>query len=66
MIIEHYKSISEVKINDCVKITDGRFEGLNGKVIDIDERNNKRPLAVEIDEIDFEGICYIGYDDVKI
>jgi len=35
-------------------------------VIQIDECDNKRPLAVEIDEIDFEGVCYIGYDDVKI
>ena len=65
-IIEHYKNMPEFKIGYHVNIINGKFKGCRGEIVDIDECDNKRPLAVEIDEIDFEGVCYIGYDDVKL
>ena len=65
-IIEYYKNIPEFKIGYHVNIINGKFKGCRGKIVDIDECDNKRPLAVKIDEIDFEGVCYIGYDDVKL
>jgi transcription antitermination factor NusG len=64
-IIEHYKNMPKVQKNMLIRIINGRFKGCEGKVIDIDKCDKERPVMVRIDTLDFEGCCYIGYDDVK-
>ena len=65
-IIEHYKNMPEFKIGYHVNIINGKFKGCRGEIIDIDKCDNKRPLAVEVSEVDFSGVCYLNYDDVKL
>lgn len=64
-IIEHYKNIPKVEKGMFVEITHGLFKGCRGGVIDIDSCDNERPVMVRINTLDFEGHCYVGYDDVE-
>lgn len=65
-IIEHYKNMPEFKIGYHVNIINGKFKGCRGEIIDIDKYNNEKPLTVEVSEVDFSGVCYLNYDDVKL
>ena len=65
-IIEYYKNLIEFKTGYHVDILNGKFEGCRGEIIDIDESDNERPLTIEVSEVDFSGVCYLNYDDVKL
>ena len=61
-----------VKAGDMIKITSGPLEGFAGKVISVDQENQKArvnvemfgretPVDVDFDSIDFEGRYKVGY-----
>ena len=64
-IIEHYKNMPKIKIDTHVNIINGRFKGCRGRVTDIDVVDKERPVMVRIDTLDFEGYCFVNYDDVE-
>jgi len=63
-IIDFYETIP--KYNDQVKIIDGIFKNYEGKIIDIDENDEIRPLTIEVNCSEFDGNVYVNYDQVEI
>ena len=64
-IIDHYKNMPKIEKGMIVRIINGRFKDCEGKVVDIDRCDKKRPIMVRIDSFSFEGYCYVGYNDVE-
>ncbi|WP_297419375.1 hypothetical protein [Clostridium sp.] len=63
-LINYIKS-NTPQIHSKVKIIKGKFEGYEGKIIDIDTCDKDRPLAIEIHNKDINGTVYVNYNDVE-
>lgn len=64
-IVQYIEEHTKVKQDDKVKIIKGKFEGFEGRVIDLDEYDNKRPLAIKIFSEELNGEVYINYNEVE-
>jgi transcription antitermination factor NusG len=61
-IVDVIENAPEPVIGDTVTILSGRFAGMTGRIIDIDEVETEKELVVRIDETD-ESEDFIAYID---
>lgn len=53
------------KVGSKVRIIEGKFSGFEGEVVDIDGCDKIRPLAIAIDNVEFEGMCFLDYGSAE-
>jgi transcription antitermination factor NusG len=66
-IMEIVENNNEPTIGDSITVLSGRFEGMTGRIIDIDEVETEKQLVVRMDETDEseDFIAYIDKDNVE-